>query len=223
MPNRRDMLRCGFYLSGSLLVFGVKPDPAEAGFFDDIAGAVTQGLGFAAKSVESVVGTALNIVGQSKPAIDILAASPLSKDPRVAAALAGASVVADIKNAMSTGPVQAAPVVANATPQPVAMPVNLQRTAQPMPLRSSDEDFLRGDPYGYMRSNDDYLQDYLDNQEGEVVLRNMVLPPRRITGAALRPQGRPRGGFYPTRLSYADPMSDGGQLAPMLSMYYAEG
>lgn len=224
MNTRRELINGGMFFAGSILVVGAMPNMASAGFFDDIAATVVGGIGFAKDNLETVAKTALDVAGTTaevaQPFMKVLAATPLGRDPRFAAAAATTQVVSDIRKGMQRGPIQAAPIVANASERPKAMPVTVQRPRLPMPVSSSIDDELREDPYGYMHRNQEMIDDYLDSQDLQLEASNYTLQPLRIHGVPILTNRFERRGYYPSRLQYLDRSGGEFGLPSMNSMVY---
>lgn len=191
-----------------------------------IGGALLQGLG-------GFVNNAARIVpGLIQQGVNLAASAAQIAAPAIGS-LPGLVSTATQLLQPNAPPTQAAPIYVNPYDQPQNFSLFSRVPSRPWQLGDSDEQFLRGDPYGYINQNAGSLAEFIRDSGGSVLPRTyraQGAPRPSIPYWGVAPyafQGQPQSrGFYPSVTSGADfnlnsLIKSAVALAPLISMFFA--
>lgn len=135
-------------------------------------------------------------------------------------------------------PTQAVPIVVSPYQQIRNFSLWSQTSSRPWQLSDSDEQFLRGDPYGYISQNAGTLGDFIRSSQSAFLPQTYLAPAAQpVTGGPAIPawglapfafQGQAQSGsFYPSvtsssgSLNLSSLIQNVAALAPLISMFLA--
>ncbi|WP_426313823.1 hypothetical protein ACN9MF_20115 [Methylobacterium fujisawaense] len=183
--------------AGAVSITFAIPQEAEAfglgAMLGGVASTLVQGLGYSKSPVPTLLNTAFSTLG------GLMGSSPPSP-PSVNNA--ATTVSNNYINSGNTHMVGAFGNYNHVAQQPTLF---YTRSASPISIADSDEQFLRSDPYGYMRKEGDFLLDHVKNYTSSVYPFSPSVPARTINLSAPPPfSGFGGGGFYPASLFMRD-------------------
>jgi hypothetical protein len=206
-------------------------DSAEAFDLGGIGASLLQGLGgFVNNAASAVTGLVQQGANLAANAVQLAAPSLTTLAPVVSAAT---------QFLLPNGPpTQAAPIYVNPYQQPRNFSLWSQTSSRPWQLSDSDEQFLRGDPYGYISQNAGTLGDFIiRSQRAFLPQTYRALAAQPVTGGPPIPawgvapyafQGQAQSGsFYPSvtsssgSLNLSSLIQNVAALAPLISMFLA--
>jgi hypothetical protein len=225
--SRRDVLLGATGII--ILAAGRGIDSAEAFAWGAIGGALLPALG-GIVAQNAISGVIQQGVGLAARAAQVAAPALGNIAPLV-------STATQLLQPNSLRSTQAAPIYVNPGPEQQNLSLFSRAPSRPWQLGDSDEQYLRGDPYGYISQNAGTLGDFIRSSPGDVVpLTYRAAGAQQGGGGRLIPawgiapiafQGQPRSrSFYPSVTSpsgdFNELLKNIAALAPLISMFLSK-